>query len=185
MMTYYPIQHASTWLTVIPNLRQGVVVGPLVAKTLESKIANMADDATLWVQGVGIPYTASIIDSVSPLRTSQDAIDKAVELFNRANELCADTPILAAGYNQGTAVIARAIEDLEQPVKDQIAGVALFGYTLNRQNSGLIPGFPEERTQVYCRWFDLTCRGVPVPYSSLYLHEAHHEGPDFLAGQLP
>jgi cutinase len=55
--------------------------------------------------------------------------------------------------------MAATISDLSATLKNQIAGVALFGYTKNLQNRGQIPSFPAAKTRVYCATGDLVCTG--------------------------
>lgn len=61
--------------------------------------------------------------------------------------------------SQGAAVCHRAIEDLDDTVKDKIAGVVTYGDTQNQQDDGQIPNFPAEKVLVICNAGDAVCRG--------------------------
>jgi cutinase len=52
-----------------------------------------------------------------------------------------------------------AVPKLPLEVQKRIAGVALFGSTLNKQNKGLIPGFPSDRAKTWCNKSDGVCGG--------------------------
>lgn len=47
-------------------------------------------------------------------------------------------------------------------MKDRLKAVVLFGYYLNQQNQGKVPGFPEEKLKVICNQGDLVCNGTTV-----------------------
>lgn len=140
----------------------------------------------IWVQGVGGPYTAGLGENALPRGTSQAAIDEAVRLFNLANEKCPDAAVVAGGYSQGTAVIAGALEDVEANVQDQVVGAVLFGYTKNRQNDESIPGYPLERTEIFCNRGDRVCEGTLIIAAPHFAYTGDARGPaaDFLAGQI-
>lgn len=122
-----PAQSAATWYvhpTPPPHLSnlhshtQGGSTGPAVARALEQ--AYGAD--AVWVQGVGGPYRADLASNAQPGGTSRAAIGEAVRLFAMAGEKCPQTPIVAGGYSQGTAVIAGAIPELDAAVKENVVG---------------------------------------------------------------
>ena len=64
--------------------------------------------------------------------------------------------------------MGNAISELTAYVKDRIVGAALFGYTKNKQNNGVIPNFPRERTAVYCATFDAVCWGTLSSYDHFF-----------------
>jgi len=50
-----------------------------------------------------------------------------------------------------------AIMAMPQAMKDQIAGVAFYGYTQNGEQNGQIPNFPQNKLKVMCRQDDGVC----------------------------
>ncbi|KAI6370618.1 separase/separin [Pyricularia grisea] len=89
-------------------------------------------------------------------------------------------------HSQGTAVMSNAISELSSAVQDQIKGVVLFGYTKNLQNSGRIPNFPADKTEVYCNASDAVCFGtlILLPAHFLYTTEASTSAPNYLKGKI-
>ncbi|KAJ4288705.1 hypothetical protein N0V88_007239 [Collariella sp. IMI 366227] len=155
----------------------GGSAGPNVANGLESRTSS------LWVQGVGGPYTAGLSENFLPAGTSRAAIDEAKRLFNLANQKCPGSSIVAGGYSQGTAVMSNAVSELSSTVRDQIKGVVLFGYTKNLQNGGGIPNFPATKTKVYCNAADAVCWGTLfiLPSHFLYTTDSTVNAPRWLA----
>ncbi|CAO2652927.1 Nn.00g023380.m01.CDS01 [Neocucurbitaria sp. VM-36] len=160
----------------------GITAGPIVGDRLESAYGA----SNIWVQGVGGPYTGNLLDNALPAGTTAVAIREAQRLFNLAASKCPNTPIVAGGYSQGTAVMSNAIPSLSTAVQNQIKGVVLFGYTKNLQNLGRIPGFPTSKTRVYCQATDLVCSGtlIVTPAHFLYTDEASIQAPAFLRSQI-
>jgi cutinase len=129
------------------------------------------------VQGVGGPYTAGLADNFLPEGTTRGAIDETKRLFTLANTKCPNTPVVAGGYSQGTAVMSNAISELSETVRDQIEGVVLFGYTKNAQNGGQIPNFPSERLKVFCNEGDAVCTGTLEITQPHFEYAAASKGP--------
>lgn len=67
-------------------------------------------------------------------------------------------------------------------MQEQVAGAVLFGYTKNKQNDEGIPGYPIDRTRIYCAEGDAVCGGLLVVTDAhhSYNDEAAEEAPDFL-----
>lgn len=103
-----------------------------------------------------------------------------------ANEKCPDAAVVAGGYSQGTAVMAGSLGELEDDVKEQVKGVVLFGYTKNQQNNERIPGYPTDRTKIFCNDGDAVCRGSlsVLPAHFAYTRAARGEAPEFLISQI-
>lgn len=159
----------------------GITVGPVLTRALESEFPD-----SIWIQGVSSPYDALISPNLLPKGTNQKSINEAKRLFRLAREKCPDTPVVTAGYSQGSAVVGNALTELDAETRDQVVGAALFGYTKNLQNSGQIVGYPKERTEVFCEPGDAVCWGTlfVLPGHLLYLDEAADEAPRFLAGRI-
>ncbi|KAL4961625.1 cutinase-domain-containing protein [Aspergillus stella-maris] len=135
----------------------GFVVGPGVCSNLKKDIGS---DKVLC-QGVGGAYTAGLVQNFLPENTDSGSIGAAVDMFELAGK-CPDMQIVAGGYSQGTAVIAGAIQKLDDSLRERVKGVALFGYTRNLQDGGKIPGYPEDQTKVYCAVGDMVCTGTLI-----------------------
>lgn len=105
-------------------------------------------------------------------------------MFDMASEKCPDAAVVAGGYSQGTAVMAGSLGDLAN--QDQVKGVVLFGYTKNEQNDEQIPGYPPERTQIFCNTGDAVCEGSlsVLPPHFAYSGDARGEAPEFLISQI-
>ncbi|KAL2267171.1 hypothetical protein VTJ83DRAFT_4448 [Remersonia thermophila] len=158
----------------------GITTGPILAGALEDSFRR-----NIWIQGVGGAYTASTAPNFLPRGSSEGAINEAKRLFGLAQSKCPDTPVVAGGYSQGAALIAAAVSDLRGEAQEQVKGVVLFGYTKNRQNDGRIPGYPADRTKVFCNVGDAVCDGTLIitPAHFLYNIEARGEAARFLTGQ--
>jgi cutinase len=55
--------------------------------------------------------------------------------------------------------MVRTVPKLDANLKKKIAGVALFGSTLNKQYKGVIPDFPSDRAKTWCNKSDGVCGG--------------------------
>jgi cutinase len=158
----------------------GGSTGPIVASALKRKYGQV------WIQGVGSPYSAGMIENTLPDGTTKGAIDEAAKMFNQAHEKCPDVPIVSGGYSQGTAVIAGAIPKLDDKVREQVKGVVLFGYTKNQQNKKGIPSLPSDRLKVFCNPGDMVCVGTLVLTAAHFTYQADAAGaaPKFLEEKI-
>jgi cutinase len=152
-----------------------------VATGLETAFRN-----SVWVQGVGGPYTAGVAENFLPAGTSQAATNEAKRLFAMANQKCPNAAIVAGGYSQGAAVMSTSVSQLSSTIQNQVKGVVLFGYTKNLQNAGRIPNFPSAKTEVYCNVSDAVCWGslFILPAHLLYTSEAAIDAPRWLAQKV-
>lgn len=108
----------------------------------------------------GVEYPATLADNFLPLGTSISNINEMIRLVTDIATNCPTSRIALGGYSQGAALTARTVERLPQNIKDRIDAVVLFGYTLNQQLNGGIPGFPADKTLVICNFGDLVCHGT-------------------------
>lgn len=68
----------------------------------------------------------------------------------------------------------------------RIAGVVLFGFTRNAQDGGQIPGFPVERTRVFCADGDRVCEdSLQITAAHLSYAADADEAAAFLASMVP
>ncbi|KAG9205229.1 hypothetical protein G6514_008806 [Epicoccum nigrum] len=163
--------------TEIGNM--GTVVGPPTSNGL--KKAFGADK----VATEGISYAASIGTNAIPGGT--DAVSKRLmqQTLTSMSQKCPDSIIVTGGYSQGAAVNHRAIESLDQSVKDQIAGVVLYGDTQKLQDRNQIPDFPADKVKIICQPGDAVCLGqlLVLPAHLTYGVRAD-EGVEFLVAQV-
>jgi cutinase len=133
----------------------------------------------------GVAYGALVSTNVLPGGT--DAVSKRMfqtTLKDMAAK-CPDSVIVAGGYSQGAAVNHRAIEELDAGVKDQIAGVVLYGDTQKLQDRNQIPNFPPDKVKIICQPGDAVCRGtLAVLPAHLTYGVRANEGVDFLVQQV-
>ncbi|KAM0246449.1 hypothetical protein ACHAP5_004764 [Fusarium lateritium] len=153
-------------------------LGGVVGSKLEAKYGK----GNVWVQGVGGAYTAGVGENALPRGTTTAAIRQMVGHFEEANTKCPKAVIVAAGYSQGAALAAAATTDVNDAVREKIAGVVLFGYTKNLQNQGKIPSYPADRTKVFCNAGDLVCTGTLVVAGPHLMYQSAASGaaPQFL-----
>ncbi|CAG9976781.1 unnamed protein product [Clonostachys byssicola] len=158
----------------------GATAGPILASALEREFSN------IWIQGVGGAYIADLASNLLPDGTNRASINEAKRLFELAYSRCPNTPVVAAGYSQGTAVVGVAISELASEVQNRVAGAALFGYTKNLQNLGRIKNYPKDQTAVYCELTDAVCYGTLfiLPAHFLYGDDAALAAPRFLARRI-
>jgi len=130
----------------------GILIGPPLQSGLKRHFPSMTTYPVL--------YDASLATNVNVARTDERSMTKGVEAFEKAYRACPSGIIIAGGYSQGAAVMHNVVgAKLSAQIKGRIAGVALFGDTRNKQDSGHIPNFPPERSKVWCNPSDGVCGG--------------------------
>jgi cutinase len=82
--------------------------------------------------------------------------------------------------------MAGALGSLDAVTQAQVKGCVLYGYTHNKQNGGVIPGFPIAKTDVYCSKADAVCDGVLAVTAAHFSYsvEAKINGPRFLIDHI-
>lgn len=87
--------------------------------------------------------------------------------------------------SQGSAVIDYAIQEVKHEVRNKIKAVALFGYSRNIQDRGGIPGYPQDRTKVYCAPGDVVCDDILLVLPPHYTYSVYaKDASDFLASKV-
>ncbi|KAF2177217.1 carbohydrate esterase family 5 protein [Zopfia rhizophila CBS 207.26] len=157
----------------------GTIVGPPISDGLKAEFGNNA------VATEGIDYPALLSTNALPGGADPIGINDMRDVLTRANRQCPDSILVAGGYSQGAAVCHRAIENLPQNVKDQIAGVVTYGDTQKQQDNNQIPNFPREKVEIICNPGDLVCEGTltVLPPHLAYGVRAG-EGVNFLSQQI-
>ncbi|KAG5955894.1 hypothetical protein E4U58_006856 [Claviceps cyperi] len=160
----------------------GASVGPTVANTLTNQLGK----GQVWIQGVGGPYSADLLENAMPAGSSPAAIAEMDRLFTLAHTKCPTSSILAGGYSQGAALAAAAVSNASPEVRNQIVATVLFGYTKNLQNGGTIPDYPTDRVKVFCNPGDLVCTGSLeiTPAHLNYIPQAANAAPQFLESKV-
>ncbi|KAJ4381283.1 hypothetical protein N0V86_003632 [Didymella sp. IMI 355093] len=163
--------------TEIGNM--GTVVGPPTSNGLKKEFGADA------VATEGIDYAATIGTNAIPGGTDAISKRKMQDTLKSMAQKCPDSVIVTGGYSQGAAVNHRAIEELDTAVKDQIAGVVLYGDTQKLQDRNQIPNFPADKVKIICQPGDAVCLGqlVVLPAHLTYGVRAN-EGVDFLVQQI-
>ncbi|KAI7139636.1 hypothetical protein D0869_05648 [Hortaea werneckii] len=153
--------------TEIGNL--GGSVGPPTCNGLKREYGS----SRVACQGVGGPYDATLGANVLPEGTTSAAYNEAIRLFTLANT------------NQGAAVMVASIRRLSTTIKNQIAGVVLYGNTRNAQENGKIPNFPTDRVETICALTDGVCYGtLTVTAGHLSYGDDVGDAVDFLSGRI-
>jgi len=169
--------------TEVGNMGTANSVGPGLCSGLKKLFSN-----DVACQGVSSPaYSAGLVDNVTPAGTTASAIAEATKHIKNAAEKCPQTTIVAGGFSQGTAVIFNAVSKLPANLKSRVVGVALYGYTHNKQNNGGIPNYPKENVKVFCPASDGVCGGllnVNTGHFSYLTGTSQKEGYTFLAEKV-
>ncbi|PYH85637.1 putative cutinase, partial [Aspergillus uvarum CBS 121591] len=159
----------------------GVVIGPPLCSTLKAQISPNR----VACQGVGGMYSADIPQNFLTPNTDAKSIASAATMLELAATKCPNTQVVAAGYSQGTAVIDYAIQEIKHEVRNRIKAVALFGYTRNIQDRGGIPGYPQDRTKVYCAPGDVVCDDILLLTPPHYTYAVYaKDASEFLASKV-
>ncbi|TKX20949.1 cutinase-like protein 8 [Elsinoe australis] len=155
--------------------------GPQVCDGLKSRYGA----ANVACQGVGGPYTASLLDNLSSTGTSTAAINEGLRLFNLANTKCPNSIIVGGGYSQGAAVIHGLAKKLSTTVQNKVAGLITFGDTRNGEDGGKIPPFPAAKVKIYCLADDGVC-GPVLDVTAAHSNYAQFfpDAVNFLAGRI-
>ncbi|KAL6158226.1 hypothetical protein ACJBU6_04025 [Exserohilum turcicum] len=98
----------------------------------------------------GIDYAALLSTNYLPGGTDLVSERMMRDVLEDVNRQCPSAIIVCGGYSQGAAVNHRAIEDLSDAVKNQIAGVVTFGDTQARADNQQIPRFPRDKLKIFC-----------------------------------
>jgi cutinase len=110
----------------------------------------------------GVEYPAAIVTNLLPENASPQGISNLKSLLNEANQRCPESIVLVSGYSQGAAIVHAAFDGLSSSIKDQVAGIVLFGDTRNLQEHGRIAGYSPEKTLIICQPLDLVCAGTLI-----------------------
>jgi cutinase len=134
----------------------GTIIGPGLRRALESGLPR---GQSLTTQGVD--YAALLSTNYLPGGTDTRSENEMKSMLRLAHTKCPNAKILVGGYSQGAAVVHRGVEDIEQVIKDKIAGAVCFGDTQWRADGGRIPNFPQDRYKVFCGGIirDTVCDG--------------------------
>jgi len=161
--------------------RQGGSVGPPTCNGLKREYGS----SRVACQGVGGPYDATLGANVLPEGTTSAAYNEAIRLFTLANTKCPGSTVVAGGYSQGAAVMVASIRRLSSTIKNQIAGVVLYGNTRNAQENGKIPNFPTDRVETICALTDGVCYGtLTVTAGHLSYSDDVGDAVDFLSDRI-
>lgn len=78
-----------------------------------------------------------------------------------------------------------SVSGLSTAVKNQIAGIVLFGDTRNQQDGGRIPNFDRAKTRIICAPGDLVCSGtLIITAAHLSYGDDTDDAANFLIGRI-
>ncbi|VUC37979.1 unnamed protein product [Clonostachys rosea] len=160
----------------------GLLVGPALAGGLEGILGSK----NIWVQGVGGQYAANVEGNLLPDGTTPRAKQEMLDLLQLADTKCPNSKIVTGGYSQGAALVAAAIRDVKESIRQKIVGTVLFGYTKNKQRNEQVESYSADRLQVYCNLGDLICEGTLLVLPPHFLYGVQASGPAarFLASKI-
>lgn len=124
--------------TEIGNM--GTICGPQTGQGLKD---NFGADS---VAVEGIDYAAALDTNFLPGGADPAGISEMVDLIGQVASKCPASKLVVGGYSQGAALTHRAVENLPQAQKDQIAGAFTFGDTQNQQVG--FPYYPSARSLI-------------------------------------
>jgi len=84
-------------------------------------------------------------------------------------------------------VIFNTVSNLPPDLKNRVVGVALYGYTKNKQNNGGVPNYPPANVKVFCPAKDGVCGGklnVNAGHFSYLTGSSQKEGYTFLTEKI-
>ncbi|RAH69045.1 cutinase-domain-containing protein [Aspergillus aculeatinus CBS 121060] len=159
----------------------GAVIGPPLCATLKEQISPNR----VACQGVDGMYSADIPQNFLTPNTDAKSIASAATMLELATTKCPKTQVVAAGYSQGSAVIDYAIQEVKHEVRNRIQAVALFGFSRNIQDRGGVPGYPQDRTKVYCAPGDVVCDDILLLLPPHYTYSVYaKDASDFFASKV-
>ncbi|SPO03261.1 uncharacterized protein DNG_05943 [Cephalotrichum gorgonifer] len=139
--------------TIAPG-NLGFWVGPEISNRLKLYF-GVENVATEGVDYLGLIDTNFSLGGASPV-----AIGLMQALITKAVVQCPTSKVIAAGYSQGAAIAHRAVQYLDQAIKDRITAVVTFGDTQTLQDGGRIIGYPIDKTLIICNVGDVICTGT-------------------------
>lgn len=108
----------------------------------------------------GVDYLGRMDTNLYPGGAPPFGIYLMQVLLTRAVKECPSSKVIAAGYSQGAAVLHRAVQYLDEEIRDRITAVVTFGDTQTLQDGGRIIGYPLDQTLIICNVGDVICTGT-------------------------
>ncbi|KAI5777890.1 cutinase [Geopyxis carbonaria] len=157
----------------------GSTVGPELSAHLHALLPSFGMQ--------GVVYPALLADNLNSGGTTPEAVDAMVSLLTRVATECPDSTIVAGGYSQGSAVVARGLMKAAKDVRARVKAVVMFGYTQNKQLKGTVPGMEKSSVKVYCNPLDLICSGslVLTPTHFTYTGKSTKDAANFVVSRIP